>query len=65
MGYNLNMKTKKETPQQRYHRTHKSKQIKLECLEHTEMDIIEHLNKQPNKQGYIKKLIRDDIKKQG
>lgn len=28
-------------------------------------DIIEHLEAQPNKQGYIKKLILDDMKKGG
>lgn len=27
----------------------------------TDADIIEQLNKQDNKQGYIKELIRDDI----
>lgn len=26
-------------------------------------DIIEHIEKQDNKQGYIKRLIRDDMKK--
>lgn len=28
-----------------------------------EMDIWEHLQKQPNKSGYIKQLIRDDMNK--
>ena len=28
---------------------------------HTDADIIEHLSKQSSMQGYIKKLIRDDI----
>lgn len=31
----------------------------------TESDLIEHLNRQPNKQGYIKNLIKEDIKKSG
>lgn len=31
----------------------------------TEADIIEQLSQQDNKQGYIKKLIREDIKKGG
>lgn len=30
----------------------------------TDADIIEKLNKQDNKQGYIKQLIRDDIRKE-
>lgn len=29
----------------------------------TDADILEHLDKQPNKQGYIKALIREDIEK--
>jgi hypothetical protein len=29
----------------------------------TEADLIEQINKQPNKQGYIKNLIRNDINK--
>lgn len=38
-------------------------QIKMKLNNKTDSDIIEHLKKQDNKQGYIKKLIRDDIKK--
>ena len=30
----------------------------------TDADIIDRLNKEPNRQGYIKKLIRSDIKKE-
>jgi len=30
----------------------------------TDADIIDKLNKQDNKQGYIKQLIRDDIRKE-
>lgn len=29
----------------------------------TEEDLWEHIQNQPNKQGYIKKLIREDIEK--
>lgn len=29
----------------------------------TEADLIEHLNQQPNKSGYIKSLIRADMEK--
>lgn len=29
----------------------------------TEADLIDHINKQPKKQTYIKQLIRDDIEK--
>lgn len=35
--------------------------IKLNKLH--DADILEHLDKQPNKQGYIKALIRADIEK--
>lgn len=30
---------------------------------HTDADIIEHLSKQPSMQGYIKRLIREDIER--
>mgnify|MGYP003333770888 CR=1 FL=1 len=44
---------------------HKSniKQIKINLNKEYDADIIEHLSKQSNKQGYIKELIRKDIKK--
>lgn len=37
-------------------------QIHFKLNNKTDKDIIEHLNKQPNKQGYIKELIRKDMK---
>ena len=37
------------------------KQMKLDLNRKTDADIIEHLDKQDNKQGYIKGLIRQDI----
>lgn len=30
----------------------------------TEFDLLDHINSQPNKQGYIKSLIRADMKKE-
>lgn len=36
-------------------------QIKLALNKQTDSDIINHLNKQPKKQTYIKKLIRADM----
>lgn len=33
------------------------------CIDLTDADILEHLNSKPNKQGYIKALIRQDMKK--
>jgi len=50
------------TPQERYKKKN-IKQIKFELNYNTDADIIERLEQQPNKQGYIKKLIRDDIAK--
>ena len=38
-------------------------QIKMKLNNKTDRDIIEHLQKQKNKQGYIKELIRADMKK--
>ena len=37
------------------------KQIKLNLNKKTDVDIIQHLDKKDNVQGYIKKLIRDDM----
>lgn len=54
---------RKETPQERYARKYKKSYL-LPCFIHTEQDIIEQLEKQPNKSGYIKKLIREDIARQ-
>lgn len=38
-------------------------QIKMKLNNKTDRDIIDHLKKNRNKQGYIKSLIRDDMKK--
>ncbi len=55
------MNERKQTPQERYAAKYK-KQFKIDCFTSTEMDIIEKLESVPNKAGYIKKLIREDIK---
>lgn len=49
--------------QARYHETHPSKTYGLRVFSH-ETDIIEQLESQKNKSGYIKELIRADIKRQ-
>ncbi len=51
---------KKETPQERYKKK-VIKQVKLDLNMNTDQDIIEWLNKQTNKQGTLKKLIRREI----
>ena len=38
-------------------------QIKFSFNNVTDKDIIEHIKNQKNKQGYIKQLIKEDIKK--
>lgn len=48
------------TPQERYAKKYR-KQYKIDCVTRTEQDIIQKLESVPNKAGYIKKLIRDDI----
>lgn len=53
---------RKLTPQERYAKKYK-KQYKIDCVTRTEQDIIRKLESVPNKAGYIKKLIRDDIAK--
>ena len=37
------------------------KQLKINLNKKTDADIIQHLDKKDNVQGYIKKLIRDDM----
>ena len=41
----------------------KTTQFALRFYNATESDILEHLRAQPNKQGYIKELIRADMQK--
>lgn len=53
---------RKITPQERYAKKNK-KQYKIDCIITTEQDIIDKLESQKNKAGYIKGLIRADIKK--
>ena len=55
---------KKETPQARYQRKWR-KDYKLALLSHKDDDIIQRLEDEPNKVGYLKKLIREDIAKGG
>lgn len=50
----------KETPQDRYLKN-KTKQIALRFNIVSDADIIEFLETVPNKQGLIKKLIRDEL----
>ena len=56
------MNKRKETPQDRYAAKYK-KQYLLPCFTSTEQDIIDKLESVPNKAGYIKKLIREDIER--
>jgi hypothetical protein len=50
----------KYAPQDRYHKD-KCVQVGLRFVKTTDADIIAHLEAQPNKQGYIKALIRADM----
>ena len=47
----------------KYDKTH-TKEILLKLNLKTDEDILSKLDKVPNKQGYIKGLIREDLKKQ-
>lgn len=51
-----------ETPQERYDAAH-TKQLKLKLNTTTDADILEKLDSVESKQGYIKRLIREDLKK--
>ena len=50
------------TPQERYDAAN-TKAVKLKLNLKTDADILERLEESGNKQGYIKRLIREDIKK--
>lgn len=55
------MPSDKYTAQEKYAAKYK-KQIKIDCFTSTEQDILNRLDKAPNKAGYIKELIREDIR---
>lgn len=52
---------RKETPQSRYDRAHTTR-IAVKLNNGTDADILEKLSSVPNKQGYIKQLIRADLR---
>ena len=41
-----------------------TRRINLKLNNKTDKDIIEHLERQPNIQGYLKRLIREDMKRE-
>lgn len=56
------MGSKQTERQLRYDKEH-TIQVKLKLHNVNDADIIDKLNSEPNKQGYIKALIRADIRK--
>ena len=56
------MEEKKLSPQARFEKE-KCKRVSIKLVKTTDADILEHLSKKENKQGYIKSLIRADINK--
>lgn len=46
--------------QNKYHKE-KTKSFVIRFMTATEQDLIDHLDNQPNKAGYIKQLIKNDI----
>ena len=51
------------TPQERYDRVN-TVRVQLKLNKKTDADVLEYLDKQPSKQGRIKELIREDIKRE-
>ena len=41
-----------------------TKRVYIKLNKNTDSDILDYLDSKPNKQGYIKKLIRKDMKQQ-
>lgn len=61
----INQKQKQKTDKKDYdiqYAKDNIRQIKFTLNRNTDQDIIEHLDQQKNKQGYLKELIRKDIK---
>lgn len=56
------MGNSKYAPQKRYQAA-KCKDLHFQFVTTTDADILEHLAQQPNRQGYVKALIRADIAK--
>ena len=56
------MGTDKLTPQARYDAAHTT-QVTLKLNLRTDSDILDRLQSVPNRQGYIKRLIREDLAK--
>lgn len=52
----------KFTAQEKYDKTHTVRMCGMKLNLKTDKDIIDKLTSTPNKQGYIKNLIRKDIK---
>ena len=59
----MSIAEKKETPQQKYDKAN-TKMYTIKVIKSTEKDIIQKLDEQSNKAGYIKSLIREDIAKE-
>ena len=55
------MTTSKYSAQERYHAKNRQT-ITIAFMKSTEQDILDRLDSAPNKAGYIKQLIREDIK---
>ena len=54
---------RKTTPQERYHKA-KTTTLSIRLMLNTEQDIIAKLDEVPNKAGYLKRLIREDIERE-
>lgn len=61
---NETAKEKKTAYNLQYNKDH-IVQVKFSFNKDYDSDILEHLQKQPNKQAYIKNLVREDIKRGG
>ena len=59
------MATSKRAEQQARFDKENTRVYRMKLNIHTDADIMAQLDKQPSKQGYIKQLIREDIKKAG
>ena len=59
------MSSKAQVRASRRYNDANTRQVKLVLNLRTDADILEQLDRQPSKMGYIKDLIREDLKRSG
>ena len=59
------MATEAQRKAQRRYDAENTRQVHLKLNRNTDKDVLDKLDEVPSKQGYIKRLIREDLAKEG